>query len=425
MLLKKIITIVVILSTIIFTGCNNMKKPTGARLEPPFTINNAIYNWWINPIATRYTDQRDKTYFNYITSDGTTYAAAYDHKMKSLQRFALGSVVGDDHNCPCVLAPIRGTNDPIIIFWANHSASDNKVYYRKSLRHEDISAFDTTQEITYSDAVNYVQAYRYGTKIYLFSRLGGTTGSWVCRISNDNGNTWSDEIIVVDDGSNSMYMGTQQVYGENRIRIVLNDHPPTGTRHDVFIAEMDLINGNIYLPNAAKTVIGNIDGTNLPLSPDSFLKIYDANTGENTRLLSIGANPNLIEVIICSFTNTTDGVYKYITYDGATTTVKNIIAAGLPIEIPAGNNYYFAGADLVHNRIGNIYITREQLGEWILEKYITEDGGNTWQSIEIDRSNSDKVFRPISVSGSTGLLYIKGSYTTYTNWSTNLRVFKL
>jgi hypothetical protein len=126
--------------------------------------------------------------------------------------------------------------------------------------------------------------------------------------------------------------------------------------------------------------------------------IYDANDGEHyTRLFDISGHN---EAVFAMFTDANapyaDAKYYYATWQDGNTLVNNFICnAGCSI-IASGETdvAYFAGAFLGEKK-GEVDITREESGEYFLEKYTTTNDGADWTVDLLLHYDDRKIFRPV------------------------------
>jgi hypothetical protein len=124
-------------------------------------------------------------------------------------------------------------------------------------------------------------------------------------------------------------------------------------------------------------------------------------------------------------TPSTDHRYQYARWNGASWDVNEICNAGGSIY-PVGNDsqlYYSGGICIDPDDVNIIYCSREtgsggihrNGGTYQLWRGLTRDGGRSWYMTQITFGSED-CFRPYKPRGGTELLYLTGTYDSYTNF---------
>jgi hypothetical protein len=166
-------------------------RPTTRAAQDPFATGCGQWYGLFNLPSAQY--RRNKTYVVYPDKAQNPVAVCYDH---ALRRWSEPVVVGrkplvnDDHGNPAMLIDRKGY---LHVFYGCHVGP---MRYARSARPEDISGWtdmpDPAPHATYPQVMQMANG-----MICLFYRNGGHTADWVCRTSDDGGDTWSDETAII------------------------------------------------------------------------------------------------------------------------------------------------------------------------------------------------------------------------------------
>ncbi len=162
------------------------EKSTGDfHLYPPF---------YDNVIAPHAFVENDTVFTAFQDTSGRPIVMAYDIKAAKWSEPATASEFGlgkDAHGNPSICIDSRGH---IHIFYGCHG---NRMRHTKSTRPYDITQWTEqsypTPKATYPQTIRMADA-----SICLFYRAGGHMEPWTLRVSDDNGDTWSDGRKVIE-----------------------------------------------------------------------------------------------------------------------------------------------------------------------------------------------------------------------------------
>lgn len=323
-------------------------------------------------------------------------------------------IVGsDDHNAPCILAP---SDVPPILAWSLHGASANVYVKRGSGAALDFASMAATQSVTFGDQATYAELFRIsGNDLVLFARYrAGSAYRWGFIRSADYGATWTAMTHLFSaPEAGHFYMDLV------RVGDVLRAGLFQFAVGDIYWLEIDLVTGDIDQSDG--TNLGNLDGTNLPITPPTAARIYDTVTG-GARLFDVSASTDP-EVGFVTWTTTDDATYKYIKRTAGTWgSVKIIEAAGQGLGVQTDR--YYGGISFPNPTAGGtLYLSREDAGSWYVEKHVTANGGDTWTVTELAAAGVPLVRPYCPVGRSTGpevLWHRVPLYSSYTNWSASL-----
>jgi hypothetical protein len=137
--------------------------------------------------------------------------------------------------------------------------------------------------------------------------------------------------------------------------------------------------------------------------------------------------------VFASFPTPADHRYWYARWDGAEWDVQPITAGGVTsmggsFREDGGSPYYSGGLTLDHDDPSRVYLSR-QVGEdaWQIETWNTEDGGATWNPVQVSLTEQERNVRPVSPRGmpeafddDLSVIWMRGSYPTYEDYQTSI-----
>ena len=397
--------------------------PSGERVTTPGEIttfaSDGCYTWWTNALALRHVGKRDQTYLSYVNENGQMSLASFDHKTGEFAYNTLADYEKDDHNSAALtILP----NGKILAVYARHSA-DKFIRWRISDRVEDITSFGEEQTIKSSSNVTYIQLHRISATEYrIFYRYA--TSKWSTRIYNWVEDTWTDEIVWLQEPlTKQYYLWTQEDKEEGKINVFMTAHPVNGPDQNIRYGYFDEC-GDIYTTGGK--YLGNLDDkSSYVLTPRDFDVVYEAQEGEHTRLYDVSFMGDEVAVMYGVGLDGYNSKYYYAYYDDTRGEwVNNFICESG--EAAVTGNMYFGGVSFDKKDMQTIYVSRRVSGFYQMEKWTTKDYGATWDTQEVIDVATDKsatLMRPIipyNASDDIDVIYIKGLYPTYTTYNTDI-----
>lgn len=183
-------------------------------IEKSFLTKQAIAKWIQKPAAVRFIGQEDRSYFSWISHSGKVQIRYFDHRKKQFSSiytvddlypdFRVEAI--DDHNSPSLMILPNGE---ILIFYVVHDV-ENSFFLKKSQKPEDIRFWSKRVNLANKkekNFYNYPQPKRLDNgRLFLFFRKGSFYQSKeYYKYSDNNGQTWSDSIGIVDFGKIGVY----------------------------------------------------------------------------------------------------------------------------------------------------------------------------------------------------------------------------
>lgn len=383
---------------LLFSVAIAISAKTGS--EYPSITDNGIWTWYGDPKAVYHHGDLEKTYTGWVTDAGDIEVASYDHQTNEIEKTYLRTGSIDDHNHPSLLVLEDGK---ILVAQSEHTS--NAIHLWRSQEAESVSSFDKTAEISTKNTYpNLVRLPAEGNKIFLFFR--GINKQPTLVTSSDHTN-WSDPVKIIQ-GADRPYVKYAS-NGNDRIHIVYeNGHRKS--KHNTYHLYYE--DGAFYTMNG--TLIRTFD--NLPVLEGEADLIYDADAeGKSGTVWDIAIDKNGYPVIL--FVKlTSKHEYYYIRWDGSEWQRTQLLSsAGGSMGSESG---FSGGLALNHTDPNMVFLSRKVDNMFEVEKWNTNDKGQTWTSIAVTENSQKKNTRPCVPRGvpanKTVLLWLYGDYEHYT-----------
>lgn len=348
----------------------------------------------------------------------------YDHNANMMSAaISLRDDLGtDDHNQPSLLMRNDGK---LMAFYSAHNGGN--LYMRIATNVESAAAWDAEVDL---DASLGGSMYSYpapiqltgeaNNPIYLFYRAYKADTvyrpTWFSK-SEDGGATWAAQTNLFDVSTQRPYFQIVQ-NGIDRIDFAETDGQPSEVATNS-LYHFYYQGGNYYKSDG--TLIGN--ATALPLEPADVTKVYDGTTVKCWVWdIAIDGTGKPIIVYATFPTEASDHRYNYARWTGSAWDCHEICQAGGPLY--AAETHYSGGVSLDHDNPNVVYCSRQVSGQWEIFKYTTADGGANWTNEQITTGSTNPNIRPVVPYGSAAslkVLWLNGTYTSYTNFLLWLR----
>ena len=407
-------------------------------------MRDGIWNQWIEPLGVKF----DGAIFVNGPGQGNAGRSpifvAKDVLGNTKRRSAgfirsTGSFQVDDHNAGSFLVDERENADyPIMFFQAEHNSHPFRFARFENTKLEE-------WEFDYDTAglnVAYTQSWRYNDEIFVLSRRPALPRPWQLAYSSDNGDNWIYKNIFETPASWLYCLGKVKK-DKSGVNIAFHGHPKNSDDQGIYFLELDFASGSVINPSdRANPVISDIRNalTNEEFEPvDPFsvgLQIYTpSDSNEITRLFDIARNSagNCFCVLdvwpedIQSYVNVRSGKRHAVSFsidDGTINYNVQVSDAGMPFEVPAGNNFYTSGACVIDD--SNIIVSL---------KYDADNNKSIGEAIIInDENNIDVVtlietdtliMRPYSIADSVYFIFCEvDAYQDFEDWHNSRIVIK-
>ena len=416
----------IILSMILILGWNPASCQVVGATEKMLT-NDGAWCWFQDPRAVYIKGEHERTYAQWVTKNGKLQIGAFDHQTENIEIFTLKEGWdSDDHN---VGAFIVLPDNRIMVFYARHNKQG--IYCKTSSRSEDITAWEDEITISNSDRITYAHPVYLSRekRFYVFWR--GHSWKPTFATSSD-GVLWSESQILLQDeareGGNIRPYTKITSDGISTIHFTFTDgHPRVEPQNSVYYMKYE--NGQFYKANG--TIIGSINA--LPIRHTMSDQVYNGKlTNVRAWVWDIALDDQGQPVIAYTrFPDETDHRYCYARWTGERWQDTELTKGGgwFP-ETKEGTEEreqnYSGGIGLNHSNPSILYLSKQVKGKFEIEKWSSNDKGQTWHSTSITTNSDHLNVRPVVPRGYHGnkdyVLWMYGDYEHYTKYNTGIKL---
>jgi len=369
-----------------------------------------------------------KTYCGFVGTEGSIRIWAYDHETTDTGLFTLHDRYHtDDHDNPGLYIMKSGR---IIAYYQKHGG-EQFIRYRVSTNPEDISQWENGQTISTNAGATYTHIFllpKEDSTVFLFTRALEWHPNML--MSNDDGLTWSEPLVLIGGGGARPYIKYVSD-GSSKIHFAFTDgHPRNEPTNSIYYAYYE--SGEFFKADGTKLD----DMTGLPIEPKTEGElIYDGSTNGRAWIWDIAVDSSGYPVLVHSVCpQETDHRYYYARWDGEKWTDREIATAGKWFPCCRATEpepHYSGGIVLDHSNPSIVYLSRPTNDIFEIEKWVTSDGGDTWESEMITSGSAKNNVRPFaawlhpptpgSKPGRNMLFWMHGDYEHYTSFSTGIK----
>ena len=381
----------------------------------PLTAQSLVADgcWtWFNDARAIYAD--GSTYIGWINASGDVGVTKFDHESESASSFTLkANLEIDDHDNPALY---MRADSKLLAAYSKHSG-DSVTRVRVASTAGSVAAWGTEQSLTNSESVCYANLNKLSSIGKLDCEFRSGIGAERPRkrwASTDDGSTWGAASTWISQAGQRPYTKSCS-NGVDRIDFIVTTGHPNESASSVYHAYMQLDAGVEKFYKSDGTLIGTSMG------PSDGTTVYDGSTVDGWVWdITYGADGHP-RVLFARYPTTSDHRYMFARWTGSAWTT--------PVEIVAGGTYlyaaeanYSAGMCFDGNDPTRVYVSAQVSGQWEIQEWRTTDNGATWaKHRDITSGSAVKNCRPWSPRGHDGkiaVLWWRGTYTSYTNYST-------
>ncbi|MEQ8471074.1 MAG: BNR-4 repeat-containing protein [Marinoscillum sp.] len=425
--LKVVLTLIIFFS-LAFTGKSQALK-TG------MVTDDGSWCWFSDPRAIM-VDGNVIT--GWVKANGTIEAAKLDFENEELSVTELYFMLEpDDHDNPAFTSTASGS---VLAMYTRHSKRDIFINYLSDpgdfsfTSPQLINSFSDEQLALYPrKTMTYANPFRLrseNNRIYCFGRWTGFKPNMIW--SDDDGASWSKSKVVITnypfDSNNRPYVKYFSD-GQSKIHLVFTDgHPRDEATNSVYYTYYE--KGAFY--NASGDLIVTED--QLPFEPKDASIVYTSNLKEGRAWVAdIGQDAQGNPVILYTRSpNETNHEYWYARYTGSGWVDQKICDSGpwFP-QTPDGRQerepHYFGGMSIHPDNADVIYLSRQVNGVFEIERWETNDLGNSWKTEAITSKSEFDNVRPYLPRGMKAedkevVLWMQNEkYIHYTDYKSSIK----
>ncbi len=344
----------------------------------------------------------------------------------------------DDHDSAALYLRPDGR---YLAMYAKH-ITDNLTRWRVSTNPHDPTSWGPMQTLNNGAGTTYDNIYHLAAdnngagRTYNFTRATGFDP--VVQVSSDHGSTWSNagQLLTQGDGNDRPYL--RYASDGKKIHFISTEEHPRDFANSVYHGYIQdgklyntngsLIDNNLFDPNAvsptALTKIFQNGSTSYGTTMNRAwtISLETDNTGNPVGIFSARANDN-----------NTDHRFFYARFDGAQWQVNELARAGGFLYAAESDYTGLVSVDPDNPNVVFMSSKIDPRSEATTSKYelyhgITSNFGETWSWSAITENSTVDNLRPIvpEWNGSdTALTWMRGNYTSYTSWDTEIVGLKM
>jgi hypothetical protein len=363
--------------------------------------------------------------------NGVVDVVSFDLNNRQKTQFGLATIVADDHN---TAALSTRTDGRYLAVYANHN-SDNLTRYRISTNPGDATAWSAEQTFNNGVGTTYSNTFYLPAegKTYNFTRTNGFDPNFL--VSTDQGSTWTYGGQLLRDPAGSSSARPYVKYASNntdKVYFISTENHPRNNNNSLFAGYYS--NNNVYRLDG--TLVAPA-GTNVASAPvvTNFAPVIAANSTLNgevrthfwTTDLALDASGKPYAVFTSRInSDSLDHRFYYGRWNGSTWQVNELAKAGGYLY--AAENDYTGLVALDPNNPNVVYIstkinptTSATTAKYEIYRGETTTQGTSWTWNPITQNSTVDNIRPIvprASDANQALLWMRGTYTTFTNYDT-------
>jgi len=315
---------------------------------------NGAYTWWTRPV---FLQAPTHMYFTTI-SDARLWRAFRNDSGDYVDLDTCPE--RDDHNAPSILAR---PNKDRLAFATRHAKSNVVNTFRASGGID----FHDAGNLWHPGTVTYTQVLDSNDRVAVFSRVNHL--QWNFFLSENWGLTWGDSVEFLNSGVHTglFYMTTAPSTTPGLYHFAAYGHPVNSSFRGLVYGTINVATGDISGPSG---VVGNLDGTNLPLSVDDFDDVVPTTGTEVARMFDVGEAHGHPVVVYAKWDddNNVPAGYWLAHRDGlgVWTHVDLGVLAGAEFWAPSR---YYGGMSVAKDGSGRVFTAHEAAGVWTVDEH--------------------------------------------------------
>ncbi len=383
-------------------------EPPAARPaeDYPQLASDGAWCWFGDPRGLRFRGIHDRIYAGWVDSNGSIVVSSLDLETGERAEHAVHPAFNrDDHANPSLLVLPDGR---LVVFYTSHGSDvSDAMFYRISRQPEEISAWAERQEVgsntegprgyTYP---NPVRLSGEGGRIYLFWRGGNFKPSFSFT---DDLVTWTPARTLIQSDEETTVRPYMKIASDGRdlIHFAFTDgHPRNEPQNSIYYLRY----GDGDFTRADGSSVGTME--DLPLVHERADLVYDGRSqGLRSWIWDVAADADGNPVIVYTrLPEESDHRYHYARWNGEEWLDVEITRAGgwfprTPEDATEPEPHYSGGIVLDHDNPTVVYLSRPVEGVFEIERWQTEDGGESWDSRPITAGSMNDNVRPFVIRG--------------------------
>jgi hypothetical protein len=448
-IMKQLFISIFLLVTLFFLySCGNRKQSENK--EVPQSLKGIVQTlsddgawcWFSDPRAIYYSENEIIT--GWVKKDGSVEVACLDiSKGKAESNIIFPQLQADDHDNPAFTILPDGN---ILTMYAWHGGKRG-VISNATTKGADVFSFGRNK--IFIPRTDYLlekfpmESYTYANpyvlkgednKLFSFGRWIGYKPNMI--ISNDNGETWEEQYVIISrepfDGRNRPYTKYYSD-GNSKIHMVFTDgHPAVEPSNSVYYCYYE--SGAFW--NAEGKKICNI--SELPFQPEDASLVYkpDNNFGRAWIADIVVKEEGKPIILYTRHPKETDHRYHYVWYNTGSQKWEDHLICHAGKWFPQTQEgkeerekYYSGNLTLNPLNPNVVYLSRDINGTFEIERFVTGDGGENWEITPVTSDSEYDNVRPYvpryppEGAGTVVLWMENRKYIHFTDFDTSIKYF--
>ncbi len=412
----------------------------GAQTAPTVYNDNAAWCWYQDERAIIVNNQLifssvgDASGTGGSARDGDIEVTTVNLSTMNSQIFTLCDALetGDDHDAAAFMVRPDGN---ILAVYCKHGG-DSLVRWRITTNPGDTTSWTAQQSLNVNSnyGATYENLYRLSSSGLTYNFYRGQDYNPNVLVSSNNGSTWSIAGRLIRTGAGTRPYAKYASNGVDKVYFTYTDGHPHNLVTNLYCAYMQ--GSNIY--NMSGALIGTVDTSSTSgIAPSAGTKIFDAASNGNNRawctdmLLDTAGNPVAAYSV---YKTNDDHRYRYAKWNGTSWSDHEIAYAGQCLY--TAEEHYTGLISINPSDVNTVYISTnadpvrgtaltssaDGKRHWEVYRGFTNDGGTTWSWTAVTANSTADNLRPnlpVWNTTHTALSFMRGTYTSWTNWDTD------
>jgi hypothetical protein len=364
----------------------------------------------------------DQTFVGWIDWSGDIRVGAYDARFGFVAARTIGHLFHDDHGAPALFVE---PGNRLTVFWSGHDGKT--MFYRSTLRPEDITGWGPVQRV--ESKVKGQRGFTYpnpvllpaeDNRLFLFWRGADWSADYAVRTLDGR---WAKARELIRNPGERPYLKVAG-NGADAIGLAFTDGHPRSVLTSIYYAA--------YRAGVLWTAAGRLiaRASRLPIAPRRAQVVYDARKSHVPSWVwdvAFGSDGRPV-IVYATFPGRDHDAYWYAHWTGARWVSHFLTVGGPSISPDTIERDYSGGLVLDHSDPSVVYLSRKRNGWFEIERWVTGDGGESWNHTAVVRTPGADDLRPVVPRGADGgpvrLLWLQGRYGTYQRYRTSVNYLR-
>ncbi len=366
------------------------------------TMDNMIWFWWTAPHVV---SDSGKVFWGYTTNDGFMGVSSYDEETEDIQRTLLEKAYTQTDARGAAVTVLKDKR--VMVAYATSESAQKQIHIRISDKPLDVESFTKDVSITTPNVASFTQIVESNGTYYVFFRTNGN-GSWAYVKSSDEGETWSNPIVLIAEKTMQYYCRFAPTTDPDLIRIVMQSNSDAEAP-EIRTGFFNTTDDTAY----DSTGVTPLGAKNVPYT--KFTVVKNPAEGKTLRILDVAVTaPAEPRIAFAEFT-LEKGIHDTVNYVYDKGNTYKICDGGKSLIDPKfQQGVSFSGPN-------RLVVARNADDTDYIETYLF-DGYQVEFESELYRqaaSTASRAARPVADDNGRAILWITGKYSSQSSFNTS------